>query len=189
MNTQLPIIAALNPAMPPTAPDGAAVFDSPIRAGLPHILPLVQRWRVILSLPTGSARAWRDADPAQEITSGAPRLRFQLDGVTRHVAPLVRGGSFAVLDQGSLRLEATVLDWAIHAGDMVGPGDYGSFLQLAVRVADRAPASFGPVPPSDFVITALPPEDRSESRPGRSVPLRYQRLKFERIRREQELLR
>lgn len=189
MMTDLPIVAALCPPRPTAAPDRATLFDSPIRAGLPHVLPLLPRWRVILSVPTGSARAWLDAPPTELLTDAAPRLRFQLDGTTRHVIALVRGDGFAVIDQGRSVLQAVVLDWAIHVGDMVGPGDYGSFIRLAVMAADKGDNAFGPLPPSDFVIKTLPPQDRSESRPGIVIPLRYQRLLLDRIRREQEPIR
>jgi hypothetical protein len=188
MKTDLPLIAALTPDAPVALPEGATVFDSPIRGGLPHLLPLLPRWRVVLGVPTGSAHAWLDAPPTEPVTGAAPRLRFQLDGSTRHVVPLVRGDGFAVVDDGRTLLRAVVLDWAIHAGDMQGPGDYGSFLKLAVMAVDKGVNAFGPIPPSDFVITALPPQDRSESRPGWTIPLRYQRLLLERVRRHKELM-
>ncbi|MFA7587102.1 MAG: hypothetical protein WCY11_13070 [Novosphingobium sp.] len=189
MNSSLPVIAALTPDRPPAVPDGATVFDSPIRNGLPHRLDLLPRWQVVLSVPTGSAAAWLDASPGAPIPDGAARLRFQIDGVTRHVIPLVRGEGFKVVDGGQLRLAGTVLDWVLHVGDMVGAGDFGSFIRLALSVADKAAAQFGPIPPSDFVITALSPEDRTESRPGNRIPLRYHRLRLDRMRRQRELLR
>lgn len=190
MRTDLPIIGALTPDAPVAEPDGATRLDSPIRAGLPHVLPLLPRWRVILSVPTGSARAWLDSDPAAPLPDGAaPRLRFQLDGTTRFIAPLVRGDGYEVVDDGRAVLRAVILDWSLHVGDMRGPGDFGSYLRLAVVAADRGVAAFGPVPASDFVISTLPPEDRKESNSALFIPLRYQRLKMERIRRKVEIIR
>jgi len=177
MRTDLPVIARLTPETEPEVPPGFQMFESSIRSGLPHAVPLFPRWRVLLSRPTGVARWWLDRDPFEPVEHGAPRLRFQLDGVTMCVIPLITGVLFRVTrPDGATPLDATVLDWRLHAGDLRGPGDYGSFVRLAAGVADRAKTMFGPVPVSDFVIPALPKEDRTESRPGTRIPMRYQRL-------------
>ena len=171
-----------------TYPPGATLVESRITMGLPHVVELLPRWRAVLSMPTGNARAWLDAPAGLTLTEGAPRLRFQRDSVTRYVAPLTRGDPFEIVDDGRALLRAVILDWALHAGDMRGPGDFGSFVRLAIEPIDAGVSSFGPLPPSDFVIEALPEEDRTESRPGKRVPSRYRRLREERLHRMKERL-
>lgn len=173
MRTDLPIIARLTPDAAPAAPAGYVSVDSPIRGGLPHAVPLIARWRALLSLPTGTARIWLDTAAATPVTDGAPRLRLQRDGVTVAIAPLVLGPLFDVTDAGGrLRLTMIVLGWSLHAGDLRGAGDHGSVLRLAYAAADRAADVFAPLPPSDFIIRALPPADRTESR-GREKHVRF----------------
>lgn len=189
MNIDLPIIAALTPEAPPTLPAGYRLIESRIVMGLPHVLELLPRWRAVLSLPTGSARAWLDRPAGLAITDGAPRLRFQRDTVTRHVAPLVLGEPFEVVEEGRALVRCVVLDWALHVGDMRGPGDFGSFLSLGIEAAEAGVSAFGPLAPSDFVISALPEADRIESRPGKSPSSRYRRLGKERRFRLKETFR
>jgi hypothetical protein len=177
MRTDLPVLSRLTPEPVIEAPDGFQLFDSPIRGGLPHALQLFPRWRAVLSRPTGVARWWLSRGPLETVEHGAPRLRFQLDGVTACIIPLIAGEAFRITTpDGRTPLAVMVLDWKLHVGDFKGPGDYGSFVKLAVAVNDKAKMSFGPVPISDFVIPALPKQDRTESRPGNRIPLRYVRL-------------
>jgi hypothetical protein len=177
MRTDLPVIARLTLDALPDSPAGAQLFNSPVRGGLPHSIDLFPRWRAVLSRPTGVIGWWLRRDPFEPIDHGAPRLRFQLDGATVCVVPLVTGQPFRITrPDGGTPLDAMVTDWQLHAGDMRGPGNYGSFVTLAAAIADKAAQSFGPVPVSDFVIPALPKEDRTESRPGTRIPIRFMRL-------------
>ena len=190
MNTGLPIIAALTPDVAQVVPVGFTRIDSAFRAGLPHVVAIAPRWRALLTLPTGSARAWLDMAPGTEVTTGAPRLRFQRDNKTVAVVPLVLGPVFEVVADGaSVPLTAFILGWSLHAGDLLGPGDYGSFLSLSVAVADRGTNAFGPLPPSDFLIRLLPPAEKTESRPGHRIDLRHARLRQVRLLRALETLR
>jgi hypothetical protein len=184
MNTNSPLIALLTPAARPILAEGMMAADGPITQGLPHLVPLGPRLRAILVLPTGLARQWRDLAPATLVASAGaeqappagdgpdllarpvPRLRIQRDGVTITVLPLTAGTiGHAVDATGAVRLEVQVLDWAIHAGTVVGPGDHGSFLRLGWRVADRAADRFAPLPPSEAVWRLLPPAEKMESPP------------------------
>lgn len=177
MNTDLPIVAALNPAQAPAPENGAAVIDSRIESGLPHVIALGGRFRAVLNLPTGTAQAWLNAAPQELVQNGAPRLRVQRDARTIAVLPLVAGAALEVADAtGAVPLTVQVIDAALHAGTVRGAGAFGSFVRLAVRVADRASNSFGPLPPSDFVIRLLPKADAMESRGGVTVAPRYKRL-------------
>jgi len=190
MNTDLAVIARLTPPASAVPDEGMTVLDQSIRAGLPHEVPLGPRLRGLLALPTGSARAWLDlpagtlvsaAGDAPDAVAGfgraAPRLRVQRDKTTIAVLPLVPGIVQEVADAGlAVPLKIQVLDWALHAGTVRGPGDFGSFLRVAVRVSYKGVDVFGPLPPSDFVIRRLPPAERVESRSGRLIELRYRRL-------------
>ena len=145
-------------------------------------MPLLARWRALLTLPTGSARAWLDTAPATPVTDGAPRLRLQRDGVTVAIAPLVLGPLFDVTDADArLRLTIVILGWSLHAGDLRGVGDHGSVLSLAYAAADRAADVFAPLPPSDFIIRALPPAEKTESRGGHKIHIRHNRQKQARL--------
>lgn len=190
MNTDLAILARLNPAAAVAPAEGGTLLDQPIRAGLPHQVALGPRLRGLLVLPTGLARPWLDLpagtvvsaaadapDEAAPFGRAAPRLRVQRDKVTIAVLPLVPGLVQEVADAaGVVPLQVQVLDWLLHAGTVRGPGDFGSFLRLAVRAADKGADVFGPLPPSDFVIQRLPPAERIESRGGRTVDWRSRRL-------------
>lgn len=190
MNTDLAIIARLTPAAAVAPAEGMLVLDQPIRAGLPHEVALGPRMRALLVLPTGLARPWLDMPAGTVVSAGAdlpdtaapfgraaPRLRVQRDKATIAVLPLVPDVVQDVADAaGAVPLQIQVLDWALHAGTVLGPGDFGSFLRLAVRVADKGVDVFGPLPPSDFVIQSLPPAERIESRGGRVIDWRLRRL-------------
>lgn len=190
MNTDLAVIARLNPSEVVAPAEYMTVLDQPIRAGLPHEVPLGPRLRGLLVLPTGLARPWLDLpagtmvsaaadapDAAAPFGRPAPRLRVQRDKATIAVLPLVAGLVQDVADAaGSVLLQIQVLDWALHAGTVRGPGDFGSFLRLAVRVADKGVDVFGPLPPSDFVLQRLPPAERVESRGGHEIERRLRRL-------------
>ncbi|MFT8245004.1 hypothetical protein [Roseomonas sp. BN140053] len=194
MNTSLPAIARLNP--PPAAPEGMAALDSPIRNGLPHAVALLPRWRVLLVLPLGVAATLRDLPPGTLLSSDAgeaapapaaeaapdparpaPRLRVQQDGETVATLPLA-AGLLAELPgrDGGFGLRLFLRGWALHAGTLLGPGDFGSVLRLAAARADLAADSYEPVPPSPALIARLPPADRMESRAGLRAVLRLRRI-------------
>ena len=194
MNTNLPIIARLNP--PPATPEGMTALDSPILQGLPHIMALLPRWRAVLTLPLGVATTLRALPSATLISSAtaettaapateppalpvrpAARLRLQRDGTTVAVLPLAAGLMADVAEaDGGVRLRLLVRDWALHAGTLMGAGDHGSYLRLSVAVADAAVDEYGPLPPSPAVLARLPEGDRMESRRGFAVAMRLSRL-------------
>ncbi|WP_207537832.1 hypothetical protein [Sabulicella rubraurantiaca] len=194
MNTNLPIIARLNP--PPPLPDGLAAVESPITQGLPHAVALMPRWRAVLVMPLGVAASLFELPPGTLISSDleeaepapllerpplssrpAPRLRIQFDGVTVAVLPLAAGLLADVAQEdGSARLRLHIRRWAIHAGTLLGPGDHGSFVALSAGPADLGVAEYGPVPPSPAVVARLPAQDRMESRRGFRVAMRLRRI-------------
>ena len=128
------------PAQPAALPRHTSLV-SRIALGLPHLVALDQRLSLGLVAPTGLARFWlatpRDAvvSAAGEDVAGAPPFRLLLrsdGGALIGVAPLVIGpvrfvGAAATLAPG-LRLR--ISGWRIHAGSLVGGGDFGSFVSL-----------------------------------------------------------
>jgi hypothetical protein len=54
-----------------------------------------------------------------------------------------------------IRIELVVLGWQIRAGSLRGPGDFGSRIELAWRIADRAADEFSPPPVSARVLERL----------------------------------
>ncbi len=146
------IVRTATPAQPPALP-GHASLTSRITLGLPHVVALDQQLTLGLVAPTGLARFWlgvpRDAvvSMAGEDVPGAPPFRLLLRGAAGAligVAPLVIGparfvGQTAALAPG-LRLRVT--DWRIHAGSLVGPGDFGSWVSLDWVAWGQASARF-----------------------------------------------
>lgn len=123
---------------PPVLP-GYATLTSRITLGLPHVMVLDQRLTLGLVAPTGIASFWL-ATPREAVVSqagedrpGAPpfRLTLRADGARMiGVAPVVLGPARFVGSAGTeapgLRLRVT--GWMIHAGSLVGAGDFGSYI-------------------------------------------------------------
>ncbi len=191
MNTTLPIIARLTP-WPASLPPG---IDSPIRQGLPHQFDLLPRWRGVLVLPVGVAAPLLSMPPGTLLSShdaapmpateppplparDAPRLRVLYDAAVVAVLPLAAGLSTDVMARdGSHRIRIHIAAWALHAGTMVGPGNFGSFIRLAATQIDHAVDEYGPVPASPAIIARLPEAERVESRGGLVIAMHLRRLR------------
>ncbi|WP_165226768.1 hypothetical protein [Aquisphaera insulae] len=197
----------LVPDPPASPPEGFDRLDAPLRRGLPHPVQLTPGLRLLLIVPSGVARTWREADPTLVVSSSSPdrapalpddpaapvfgdlarppaRLLLQRSGTTVAVVPLVAGAVRRMPDgddaQG-VAVEVVVLDWLLHAGTLVGPGDFGSRLSLAWRTADTAVSAFSEPPLSEIVLARLRPADRLASVVGvdRSiVNRRFQTRRF-----------
>jgi hypothetical protein len=143
------------PALAP--PAGFSVLDEPIAGGLPHRVPLTPTLSLVVILPTGVVAAWRDADPAQLVTSsdaqaapraagqdpgpflGAPPLRLVVEdgGETAACLPLVLGLRQRAGAASGVALELVALGWRLHSGTVRGAGDFGSRLQIAWHQVGR----------------------------------------------------
>lgn len=190
---------------------GFTLVDDRITTGLPYTVPLDDGAELTLILPNGLAHTWRETDPAAVVSLGASELaghdpaataetapvhrpplwlRLRVGGTPVAVAPVVAGrrgllpeGDRAPGDPATsgVRVEVVVLDWAIYAGTVRGPGDYGSFLRLAWRRADQAVARFSTPPVNPYVIQRLPPEQKMESELGRKVVRRLSRFAIKKV--------
>jgi hypothetical protein len=193
MNTTLPVIARLTPSPAPPPPG----IDSPIRQGLPHQIDLLPRWRGVLFLPVGVAAPLLAMPPRTLLSSDdaeatpmpaseppalpardAPRLRILYDAAVVAVLPLVaRLSTHVMARDGTHRIRITITGWALHAGSMVGPGDFGSNIRLSATPIDHAVDEYGPLPPSPAIIARLPESERIESRGGLEIAKRLRRLR------------
>jgi hypothetical protein len=178
-----PIARYLVPPDPPTLPDGFTRVDVPIVTGLPFAIKLDADSRLILTLPSGLAHIWRDADPKAVVSSSTdeiapntpatdtpvgdtarPPIRLSLvrAGSVLASIPLATGLRRAVPDAAA-RFEVIVFAWEVRAGSLRGPGDFSSWIDLAWRRADVAASHFDAPPVHPHVAYRLPMQERIES--------------------------
>jgi len=75
--------------------------------------------------------------------------RFSPSNVVLGIVPLVAGVRRFVPDEGSTRgaaIELVIIGWDLRAGTVLGPGDFGSRVTLAWRIASSASPEFAPPP-------------------------------------------
>jgi hypothetical protein len=161
----IPISHRLVPVSVPAVPDGFTIVDEPLASGLPHTVSLTRGLVLVVAVPSGLARAWRDADPAAVVTSSddeaklpegagelgfvgrAPaRLFLERGGSTVASVPLAAGLRRTIPDtgdtgQGAL-VELMLVSWDIRAGTLRGAGDFGSRLRLGWRSANAGNDEF-----------------------------------------------
>ena len=164
-----PVAGYLVPEHTSLIPDGFTRVDEPMTRGLPHTIILDRATRATVVLPSGLARTWRDADPAAMVSTSdderaafrpsagtddsaarAPlRLVVERSNVVLGVVPFAVGVRRFVPDEGGARgaaIEIVILAWELRAGTVLGPGDVGSRITLAWRIANTASAEFAPPP-------------------------------------------
>jgi hypothetical protein len=200
----IPVERYLVPAGKPTVPEGFARIDVAIAGSLPHVIALEKQLTLVVAVPNGLAVTWRDADPTAQVSgSGAElgpfarggteiigdvecapaRLFLRLVGRTIASIPFVVGMRQTLPRSGQadrgVRIELVLLSWDLRAGNLRGPGDYGSKLSLAWRPADRAVEHFSTAPINPKLIPRLAPEFRMQSVLGlrAAVPLARFRMK------------
>jgi hypothetical protein len=166
----IPVAAYLVPEHASRAPVGFATVSEPMTRGLPHTIVLDRATRATVVLPSGLARAWRDADPTDVVSASADehapvvadalrvredvaraplRLVVERSNVVLAIVPVTAGLRQVVPNDGGVRgavIEIVVLAWDLRAGTVRGAGDFGSRLSLAWRAADRASTEFAPPP-------------------------------------------
>lgn len=182
----IPVNRLLVPDVKPAAPDDFLSVTTAIQGGLPHLIPLDDGTRLILTLPTGLALTWRDSDPSAivsrsdeqiapavdqplepigDVFRAAARLLVQAAETTVAAVPLVCGVRSMAPDSGDrgARIELVILSWVLHAGSIRGAGDFGSRLSFAWKRADQAIEAFSTPPPNPVLIKRLEPARRVES--------------------------
>jgi hypothetical protein len=174
-----PIQRYLVPPAPPQVEEaGFLRVRERVPAGIPHAVALAEGLRLVLVVPTGLAATWRDADPAAVVSESAPehaahdpqaapapvrapaRLILQDGASVLASVPLVAHRRVWLPDSGrsesGVRIELIVLGWDIRAGSLRGPGEVGSWLEIAWRLADRAADEFSAPPVSPKVLERQP---------------------------------
>ena len=166
----------------PTVSDDYTIVRSPVTNGLPHIIHLAEGLRLKVTLPTGLMQTWLEADPSALVSSADDELRPRPKEFTETVGDasrtalrltLVQGGAVlatipatlatrrSVPDAGNdaqgVAFDIVLLDWSIHAGTQRGPGDFGSYIHLGWKAADRAASDFSPPALNEFVRRRLSP--------------------------------
>jgi hypothetical protein len=171
----IPVARYLVPAVAPPPSERFTRVRQPLAQGLPHTIQLDADFRLVVALPNGTARLWLDTDPAEVVSRSANqtvpvangdrqpigavaqaplRLFLVRDRTTLASIPLVAGLRRTVPDT-EIRIELLVLGWDLRAGSLRGPGDFGSFVDLAWRRADRPGMSFEAPPFSPRVAARL----------------------------------
>jgi hypothetical protein len=183
----IPIDRYLVPATVAPPSDDYTRITQALVNGLPHVIEVESGIRLVLVLPNGVAVAWRDAEttavvsrsadqttatsvPAQEHPVGAVvyaplRLYLERDRTTLASIPLVAGSRRTVPEAGGdgVEIELLVLAWDVRAGSLRGPGDFGSFVDLAWRRADKAGERFDVPALSPRVAARLETEFKLQS--------------------------
>jgi hypothetical protein len=181
----IPVSRYLVPADVPPPPATFTRVTQPLVNGLPQAIPLDAQLRLVVALPTGVAQPWLDADPAAVVSRSADQiaaasaagdeansigavafapLRVLLvrDRTPLASVPLVAGLRRTLPDAGDdgVAIELRVLGWDVRVGTVRGAGDFGSFVDLAWRRADRPGESFEPPPLSPRVAARLAEEQQ-----------------------------
>jgi len=176
----IPVSRYLVPEDTPALPSGFSTVDQKITSALPFTIKLEQNLDAVLAAPTGLGATWRDADPAQIVSQSSMetnpfssdanaivadairspiRLQIRYKGNALSTLPVVAGYQTVLPAHGDddrgIRIQLVVLKWDLRAGNMRGPGDFGSQITLAWKHADQASNYFGPAPVHRYVRPRL----------------------------------
>lgn len=162
----IPVDAFLVDVPSTHTPDGFTVVDQQIAGAVPLRIRLFADVVLVLVVPTGLGRQWRDFEPRDIVATGvserepldpadppaeaparaAARLYLERGTTTRGVVPLAAGLRTAIDAGDDTFVELVVLAWEMRAGTVTTGGDVGSRITLAWRDAARAPTQFSPDP-------------------------------------------
>jgi hypothetical protein len=187
MADRFPIERYLVPPEADPIPGGTSDSQTLVQ-GLPEQVQLDADFTAVVALPTGVVTAWRDADPAAVVSSSAPetdpwdeapdttfadadraplRLLVLFQGSPVASVPLAAGTHRFVPDDGGASggglLELRVNGWQIAAGNLQGPGDFGSTLDLDWQRLEAGTTQFVPPPVNPHVVPRLQRRYRLES--------------------------
>jgi len=174
-----PIARYLVPSGPLALDDRFMVVDETIVRGLPYTIGLDRQVSLVISLPTGLAAQWMNADGADVLSTAsaerAPqadpaqpssplqrsplRLYVRAGGRTSAAIPVVAGlraGFSNGSSPGAVNYEVRILDWDIRIGNVLGAGNYGSHIKFAWRRADAAVTQYSTPPVNPHLWWRLP---------------------------------
>jgi hypothetical protein len=168
------------------------VIDQPLTSGLPTAFALTEELTLVVGFPTGLAQTWREADvqaivstsqdewlafeapegPAEAMRASV-RLVLIRSGAIVATAPALAGVRVLMPAGGEAALgtliEISMTAWLIHAGTVIGPGDFGSRIRLGWRKADVAVDTFMPPPVRPGVASRLKRARAPQSELGTGV--------------------
>lgn len=196
-----PTLAALLVPEPPTSPPTTPpanfqLLTQSVTTGLPATFTLSDGFQAVLLFPTGFARRWIEADPGALLATSADerqpydpnaaeafaltprpplRLLVRRNGRTLGAIPANVGVIRRISDSGDkadgVVIEVVLKAWEIYAGSVRGAGNFGSSIQMAWRLADRAVDTFGPPIINRRVLRRRPPVQRIHSVVGLALDL------------------
>ena len=158
MMPPMPIERFLVAERSPGVPNGFIRIRHELTRGVPFELPLASDLSLVLLVPTGAANVWRDLDPVTVVSAGIHeiqshdslrgadpleqlpvRLLLREGPATLATIPLAAGLSRVIPDGDNARtlVDLFIAGWLLHAGCVRGPGDYGSFVDVGWRRADK----------------------------------------------------
>lgn len=164
----------LQPPIPTAPPDDLVRLRTSLTRGLPDRIVLDQGAQLAIAAPTGGVRLWTSGQPGELVSTSqsehasfdpahpapadpraqAPlRLYLLVDGQLAASLPLRLGALTSEPDNGvsGVQIELMVLGWEVYAASLRGPGDYGSWIELAWRRINRGASGFqAPVAPSSL---------------------------------------
>jgi hypothetical protein len=165
-SASIPIQRYLVPEPISTLPEGFTAVTERITNGLPHIIRLSAQLNLVITLPTGLAVPWRDADPRAVVSCSeselTPAIRDQdalVGNVSRApvrvvarygqkiltVFPLISGRRLNVPVSDALvdaAIRVFLLTWDIRAGSVRGAGEFGSFITFGWQPIDQGVERF-----------------------------------------------
>jgi hypothetical protein len=164
----------------PMLSDDLTIVHSTVLNGLPHFVDLTNQLVLKVTLPSGLMRAWLDADPSAlvcssdderqprpgtleepvgAVTRSALRVTVVQGATTLSVAPAALGVRHSLTAAGEqvrgVAVDVALVGWAIFAGSVQGPGDFGSFVHLGWKAADEAVNELSPPPINPFLKARL----------------------------------
>ena len=193
----IPVQGYLVPEQKLLVPEGFTPVDEPILNGLPHTIQLGEDTTLVVVIPTGLAATWRDIDPTTVVSSSADerqrfnpaestsaamrasaRILMRVGGRTVASLPLVAKLLRTIPGDGErgVQIELLIVSWDLRAGNLRGPGDFGSRIVLATRRADQANDQFSTPPVNQYLIPRLGDEFRTQSELGRKALRPLQRF-------------
>lgn len=170
----IPVQRYLVPEIDYITPEGFTPVDVRSIGGLPHTIRLDTEITLLLVLPNGLAKKWREVDPSLVLSSSSDEkvavecdpiervpliLLLKRSDITLCSFPIVAGLRRFLPETGEqeqgIIIELFIKDWEITAGSLIGAGDFGSHISIAWRRADKADNEFKGIPLNPYLEDRL----------------------------------